>query len=137
DRRRRQRLTRSERDMPATTRRGLEPPRPHPEPELHTAPPGLLHEPVADVAGPVGDWKELPGFRLEPERHTERVLEEVPLAGERPRPQQLGEGPRRRRRDKASLVERRGENVAASSAADQDFPSAIGGALEHEHRSVA
>ena len=87
---------------------------------------------VAHVARALRFREELARFRFLDERQPQLALEERDLLVERPRAHDAAQQMRRRVGDEARLVEPRGKDVAASAAADQNFPAAVLRAFEQK-----
>ena len=90
-------------------------------------------ERVAHGARLIRDGEQLAGLLFERERQSQRRLEERPLFGERPRPQEVAHRVRRRIRHEPFGRQRRRQHVASAAAADQDLASAVARAFDDEH----
>jgi hypothetical protein len=126
------------------TGRGVEPPSIAlaPEPgdsgsklKPHAAAAGERDQAIPHVACAVRAGKELPGLGLQRQRNSDLFLEEPPLGGEGPRAQDAAQQGCRRVGDEALGRQHRRQDVASAAATDQDLPAAVGGALDHHHRS--
>ena len=91
--------------------------------------PRQLDQPVPNVPGLVRNRKQLGRLRFLLERQPEFLLEEGDLLPVRPGTENLLQRVGGTVGDETRLHDLRRQDVAASTAADQDFPSAIPGAL--------
>ena len=106
-----------------------------PQPLLHAAPVSCSEQGVEHVARPIAFRKQLARFGLQPQRHGQVLVKEAPYIGQGPGAQDLGHDVRRPVADEVGRRTARRQDIAASTAADQDLLAGTLGRLQEQHRT--